>query len=388
LSKSAVLILGAFGTFGRRITRALSQTTSLPIIAAGRRVPASFGAQRAGVSALAIDANGLNGALLEQSNTAVLIDTVGPFQGRDRKLAEACITQGIHYIDLADGREFVESVKLLNAAALQNDALVISGASTLPALSSAVIRHLESAFSAIEEIEIGIAPGCSGPRGLATIRAVLGYVGRPIPIWQDSAIAQAHGWSDLTRHRYPPPVGVRRLSLIDVPDTSLLPAAYPTLKRLAVRAGYEVAVVHHALSFLGYLVRMGLIRDLPRHAPLLQRLAAWFDGLGSDNGAMHVQVRGGDADGRPQSCTWTLVAERGDGAQVPATAAVLLAKKLLHVAGYAPIAARGAVPATNLLNLAEFEREWRSLAIHTSLTSETSPAVAGSSLKAPAHRAP
>jgi hypothetical protein len=386
-AKSAVLILGAFGTFGRRITNALSQTTTLPLIAAGRRVPASFAGQRQGVSALAIDAHDLNGALLQDLDAAVLIDTVGPFQGRDRKLAETCIAQGIHYIDLADGREFVQGVGLLNAAALRRDVLVVSGASTLPALSSAVIKHLEGAFSAIEGIEIGVAPGYLGPRGIATIRAVLGYVGRPIPIWRACAMAQAHGWSETTRHRYPPPVGVRLLSLIDVPDTSLLPAAYPTLKGLGVRAGYEVAVVHRTLCFLGQLVRLGLIRDLPHHALRLQRLAAWFDRFGSDNGAMHVQVRGRDAHGRPQSRTWTLVAERGDGPQIPATAAVLLAKKLLQVAGYAPIAARGAVPAVNLVSLTEFEREWRALAIHTSLTTDCSPAVAGS-LKGLARRAP
>jgi hypothetical protein len=87
-------------------------------------------------------------------------------------------------------------------------------------------------------------------------------------------------------------------------------------------------------------------------------------------------------------CTWTLVAERGDGAQIPATAAVVLAKKLLRVGGYAPIAARGAVPAMNLLSLAEFERDWRSLAIHTSQSTQSSPAVAAGSLKAPVCRAP
>src|ERR1700737_4538267 len=103
MNRSVVLILGAFGTFGRRITHALSQTPGLPIIAAGRSVPAGFAGQRAGVSALAIDAHDLNAARLAELNPAVLIDTVGPFQGRDRTLARACAIQGIHYIDLADG---------------------------------------------------------------------------------------------------------------------------------------------------------------------------------------------------------------------------------------------------------------------------------------------
>jgi len=48
-----------------------------------------------------------------------------------------------------------------------------------------------------------------------------------------------------------------------------------------------------------------------------------------------------------------------------------LTKKLLNVPGFAPIALRGATPASNLLTLREFEGEWRSLAIRTSVTTES-----------------
>ncbi len=129
--------------------------------------------------------------------------------------------------------------------------------------------------------------------------------------------------------------------------------------------------MHHTLRLLGALVRIGLIRDLASHAQLMLRMAAWLDRFGSNNGAMHVQLRGRGKDGGLQSRTWTLVAENGDGPRIPSLAAILLTKKLLNVAGYAPIAARGAMPASNLLTLREFEREWRSLAIRTAVTSET-----------------
>jgi hypothetical protein len=364
----SVLILGAFGTFGRLITQALVESTDLSIIAAGRHLPAGRVEFRPGVRTLAIDSSALSAAVLRKLDPGVLIDTVGPFQTRDRKLAETCIGLGIHYLDLADGREFVQKVGALNAAALRRNVLIVSGASTVPALSSAVIEDLAAAFSAIEDIDIGIAPGYLGPRGLATIRSVLGYVGRSIPVWREATLGCAQGWGDTKRHRYPPPVGRRTLSLIDVPDTSLIPLRYPTVRQLAVRAGHEVPLVHHALRMAGVLVRIGLIRDPPRHARLLQRLAGCFEGLGSNNGAMHVRLRGRGHDGRLQSRTWTLVAENGDGPRIPTLAAVLLAKKLLDVAGYAPIASRGAMPASNLLTLQEFEREWRTLAIRTSVT--------------------
>jgi saccharopine dehydrogenase-like protein len=366
----SVLILGAYGAFGRRITDALARTTDLPIIAAGRRIPDAPGASDR-IYPIAIDAMALGVTQLQALNPRVLIDIAGPFQARDRRLAIVCIGSGIHYIDLADGREFVAGVGVLNASALQHDVLIVSGASTVPALSSAVIDRLAGDFSAIEEIEIGIAPGYLGPRGLATIRSILGYVGRPIPIWRNTRLESAHGWSSGTRHRYPPPAGVRDLSLVDVPDTALLPVRYANLQQLTVRAGIEVPLVHHLLSLLGVLVRHGLISDLARHAKLLHHLAAWFDGAGSDNGAMHVRLRGRDTNGCPSSRTWTLVAEHGDGPQIPATAAVLLAKKLLEVPGYAPLTRRGAMPAVGLLDLQEFEREWLSLAIRTSVTNET-----------------
>ena len=46
-------------------------------------------------------------AALQQRKPTVVISTVGPFQGQGYGAAEACIRQGIHYVDLADGRDFV-----------------------------------------------------------------------------------------------------------------------------------------------------------------------------------------------------------------------------------------------------------------------------------------
>src|SRR5258708_12483567 len=112
---------------------------------------------------LAIDSSSLSAAVLRELAPAVLIDTVGPFQARDRKLAELCIDLGIHYVDLADGREFVQNVVALNAAAVRHNVLVVSGASTVPALSSAVVEHLAAEFSDVEETTIGIPPPSSSP---------------------------------------------------------------------------------------------------------------------------------------------------------------------------------------------------------------------------------
>lgn len=319
-----------------------------------------------------MDATTVSAAELQALNLRIVIDTAGPFQERDRRLARLCIDLGIHYIDLADGRDFVNGVTSLDDAARRQGVLIASGASTVPAVSSAVIEYLAAGFAAVEAIEIGIAPGYRGPRGLATIGAILGYTGRPIPRWRRGRMEFTRGWSEGRCHRYPEPVGIRRLSAVDVPDVELIPRRYPGLQSLTVSAGLEVPVVHQMLSALGFLVHVGWVRDLQGKARTLQRLAALFDRFGTDCGAMHVRLRGRDGGGHSRVRTWTVIAQRGDGPQIPATAAVLLTKKLLQLPGYAPLPERGAMPAAGLLTLSEFEREWSGLAIRT-VISEADP---------------
>lgn len=365
----AVLILGATGAFGRRITAALAASTPLRILAASRHPAAAAGlagdCETGRIVPLALDVELLDERRLSALAPALVIDTVGPFQCRERTLARRCAALGIHYLDLADSGAYVAGVTELDALARARGVLISSGASTVPALSAAAIEALAQGLSCVEEIDIGIAPGYRGPRGLATIRSILSCVGRPIPQWDHGRRGVAYGWSGRIRRRYPDPVGVRDLSLVDVPDTYLLPARFPGLMRLSVRAGIEVTLVHRALGALGLLVRTGLLRDLPRYAAALQRLARTFERLGSDHGAMHVSVRGRDAGGTLRVRDWTVIAEHGAGPQIPATAAVLIAKKLLGLPGHAPLEARGARPAVGLLTLGEFEREWQGLAIRT-----------------------
>jgi hypothetical protein len=78
---------------------------------------------------------------------------------------------------------------------------------------------------------------------------------------------------------------------------------------------------------------------------------------------MHVRVVTRDATGRVTPRLATLVAQHGDGPQIPATPAALLVKKLLAIPGYAPISVRGAQPCVDLLTVPEILSELRDYAI-------------------------
>jgi hypothetical protein len=59
----------------------------------------------------------------------------------------------------------------------------------------------------------------------------------------------------------------------------------------------------------------------------------------------------------------SLVAEAGDGPEVPAAPAALVVKKLLGIPGYAPLEKRGAFPCIGILTRQEIMGELRNFAI-------------------------
>lgn len=370
MRRQTVVVLGGYGAFGSRIVRSLARHRELELVIAGRsRAAASqLAAELAGAThdapprAVAIDVADVGQwpALFDE-RPAVVVDTAGPFQGRDYALAQRCVEAGVHYIDIADGRRYVAGIAALDAAARARDVLVASGASTVPAITTALVTDLVEAGAAVVEIDVGISPGHRSPRGLATVRAILDSCGHAIPSL--SGRTHARGWGGLGRHRYPPPVGVRWLSNVDTPERALWRDRYPALARGSVRAGLEIGFLHVGLWLCALAVRAGLLRSLAPQAARFIRIADACDRFGSDTGAMHVRVATRDEDGRRSTRQATLVAERGDGPQIPATPAALLVKKLLSIPGYAPVTVRGARACVDLLTMPEILGELKGFGI-------------------------
>ncbi|MCS6763013.1 MAG: hypothetical protein MO853_02215 [Candidatus Protistobacter heckmanni] len=94
------------------------------------------------------------------------------------------IASGANYINLADGRDFVAGISRLDSLARERDVLVASGASSVPALSSAVVDRYLPSFSRLNTIRVGIGSGARSP-GTATLRSVFGYCGKPFQSLQD-----------------------------------------------------------------------------------------------------------------------------------------------------------------------------------------------------------
>ncbi|TCO42620.1 saccharopine dehydrogenase family protein [Dokdonella fugitiva] len=366
-----IVVLGGYGLFGARIVRALAGDDGLELVVAGRDAAKAGalaaeldrGGARATIEAMAldIDARGF-GERLAALAPALVVHTAGPFQHRDYAVARAALALGAHYVDLADGRDFVAGFAALDAEARAAGRRAISGASSVPGLSGAVVAALADRFGRLDAIETAISPGNRTPRGLATTRAILGYVGRAYPLLDRGHWRRAHGWQSLRRLRVPG-IGTRWLARCEVPDLCVLAQRYPSLRSCDFRAGLELRRMHFGLWLASWAVRCGVLRDFARHAPALLALSErWLDS-GSDTGLMQLELRGVDREDVPLHLRWRLVATHGDGPQVPATAAIVLARKLARD----ELAGAGAGPCLDLFTLDEFLAALDGYAITTTI---------------------
>jgi len=355
----SVLILGGYGNFGKRISGALAKA-GVPIIIAGRRKDKARALSREigreQVEIAGFDANANIDAELERLKPGVVVNTCGPFQNADYKIAQACIRHGVHYIDLADGRDFVTGIGGLDAQARRAGVTIISGASTVPGLSSAVLEHFQ--FAQIDLLKYGISPGQQAERGLATTSGILSYVGKPLKPFPGGPQTR-YGWQDIYRHTYPD-IGKRWMANCDIPDLDLLPARYG-ISRIQFSAGLELGILHLGLWGLSWLVRAGIPLNLPRFAQPLLSIANLFNRLGTADGGMHVRIEGKDHNGHPLTQTWAVIAWDGHGPHIPTVPAIVLAKKLVSDAKVRA----GAYPCVGLLSLEEYVLELKDFHVKT-----------------------
>jgi Saccharopine dehydrogenase NADP binding domain len=362
-----VLICGGYGTFGLRAAERLGRDPTLEISIAGRRLASAERAVaelqprvKAKLTALALDATAPDARVLRQLAPDVIYNASGPFQAQDYTLARAAIASGAHYVDLADGTAFVANIGTLDAAAKAAGVLVVSGASTVPGLSSAVVDRFQGEFKTLEAITYGIVPANGFEPGLATTESILSYVGRPFATLRDGRTVRQYGWQGLWTHRFPD-LGVRRFAACDIPDLVLFPARYPSLRTLRFGAGLEVPVMHYGLWGLSWLVRLKIMPAPERLARTLLRLKTVFKAFGTDAGGMFMVLEGRDHSNQAKRIVWHVVARKNQGPYIPQVAATLITRKLL--AG--TLQQRGAMACLGMMTLAEFTTETADLAITT-----------------------
>jgi hypothetical protein len=375
-----ILIVGGYGTFGGRLVDLLAGDKGLHIYVAGRNIGQAQNfikarAAAATLEALAFDRNG-DGEALHDLKPDLVVDASGPFQvyGDDPyRLVRNCIEAKCNYIDLADGAEFVEGISRFDAEAKVAGVYVLSGMSSFPVLTAAVVRMLD--VKNIETITAGIAPSPYAGVGMNVIRAIASYSGKPVEVLQDGAWVKRAGFWDSRRMvvdvsgEVPlPPI---RFALTEVPDLKILAWDRPEAKSIWMGAGPTPALLHRLLWLAAGLVKIGVLRSLLPLAPLMNwvvNTVRW----GEHRGGMIIEVTGQGGERR----SWHLLAEGNAGPLIPSMAAEAVVRRVLagrvpaagsrsghqdlELADYAPLLARHGIK-TGVRELVDGETNYQTV---------------------------
>lgn len=364
-----VMLIGATGTFGRRLARALAGIGGLDLIVTSRSLARSqtlkeaLGAHTAAGTELRAERfeHGPDSATrFAALRPWLVIDASGPFQTASYAGARAAIEAGAHWIDLADDAGYILGfAPALDALARARGVTAMTGASSTPALSFAVVQHATAEWRRIESVDIAIYPAGGGDVGRAVIEAVLSYAGRPVAAWRSGALETRIGWASVERVSVPG-LGQRLRSPVATADYALLPAAFGAAN-VSFHAGLESRLEHRGLALLARMRARGLIRDTAPLAGLLHTARALTRPFCGSRGAMTVEIRGVDGSGKDARVHWWLLAREGDGPTVPVLPALALTKKLLSQS-----VEPQASCAVGTLRLADIEAEMTRYALTTS----------------------
>lgn len=350
-SLATVLLVGATGAFGERLAEGLVRANIGVIGVARDKARLDALAQRLGplFKAHAMDRTGLTAETLGslREHTAGLFavaDASGPFQSSDYALPRAAIGAGLHYVDLADARDFVRDIRALNDDAAKANVAVLAGASSTPAISHAVLDTLVADARTVTSVDVSIVPGNRAPRGLSVVRAILSTLGQPVRVFRNGEWRQDRGWG-LGKTIDLPGLGRRNVALCETPDLDLLVERYRPTTHAIFHAGLELGILHDGVRALGLLVRAGLLQSLAPFARPLRWCADLFKPFGSDRGGMQVDALVIDASGTRKRKQWTLIAEAGDGPYIPTLPALAALKMLARN----ELTWRGAAPCVGLI---------------------------------------
>ena len=342
----------------------LIRTTEFDVVIAGRdlaRAEAKAASCGPRARAMRLDTATVTAPALRATGAFVVADAAGPFQGADYRLARVAIAAGLHYVDLADARDFVAGFGVLDAAARAAGVVALTGASSTPALSHAVLDRLTQGWRRVDTVEIAISPGNrNSPRGLSVLRAILSYAGQPVRVFASGGWTERPGWGRPFR-RAMPGLGRRWLSLCETPDLDLIPVRFAPTEAAVFRAGLELSAMHLGLCAAGWLVQKRVLRSLVPFARPFRWLAERLKGFGSDRGGMTVEAAGIGAAGGPVRAVWSLVAEGGDGPAIPTLPALATIRALAD----GRIGEAGARPCVGVLDLDWIEREFAPYRIAT-----------------------
>ena len=214
---SRIIVAGGTGFFGAALVGLLKSDGIQPVQAA-RHGPVDL--------RLDVEDSDMLRSVLRPGD--LVLDAVGPFQGRSTALVEAAIEIGADLIDLSDSLDYIEKLYRLEPAIEASGIRVLTACSSISVASAALIRL--SRVESPARVRGFLVPAARHVARPGTGNSLLNSVGRSIRIRQAGRLVAKPGWQESVEVELPPPLGRVRGYLFESADALTLSRVWPGLR--------------------------------------------------------------------------------------------------------------------------------------------------------------
>lgn len=337
-----VLVVGGTGGFGLQICRNLIEDGHA-VTAAGRNADKGRDAERVlpGLGFLRLDRDCVLAADLEGYD--IVVDAAGPFHNQPARLALTCIVAGKHYVDISDAREFCGRMVDLDSEARRSGVTIVTGASSTPALSDAVVRELAADMEDPISVDIAISASNRAAFGRSVLLSMLSAAGRPFTRSDGTGGFSMTNPRRLLIERDGETIIDRTVLEVETPDQDHLSHA----PHVRFHAGGEMRLHNLAMQAIALMVKRDYVPDGTVFLGLANLARSLTGRRGSGLSAMEVSITG-KREEQGIRRRWTLVARNDMGPLIPALVVPLVVKRISE--GKLPT---GAMAATGILGSEE-----------------------------------
>ena len=320
-----VVVFGGSGVFGKRVVREILRLCDAPVTVVardrGRAEKTLAGLDLGRIALRPGDASYREFVRESIRGARAAVCCIGPFSRLDTTILDACIAERVHYVDIAENREYVGRVFALGDRIKEAGIVALTGHSSLPGTSSLLAKVASQGMPQVDEVVVGLFLGNKNERGRGGIGALLHSLGEEFMGWEDGRDVPLVGWHMSRLFSFPEPVGERELFISNIADYEQLPRLLGA-RTARFFVGFESRVMNRLIHLAGRLKRIGLVPSGPRTASALVRFGGIFALTGYDGGAIQVSVLGKDSAEKQVRRTVTVMADR-EGQRIPAMPAAL-----------------------------------------------------------------
>ncbi|MEH3131179.1 MAG: saccharopine dehydrogenase NADP-binding domain-containing protein [Mycolicibacterium neoaurum] len=309
-----ILIAGGYGVVGGHLAELLAPRYPGRLVITGRdrdRAATAAAALANGCLADHLDAADAESvqAVIRSHRPTLVISCAGR---TEPALAHACLTGGVHYIDVSADAPGITAVEQFHTLAVQSAATAVLSVGVAPGLTNLLALEVVSGLDHVERLDVGVQLSIGDTHGAAAIDWTLANMGAPFPVASDrrkGAVPYERPFAAQHRLDFGGPARVRAGGF-NFPEQRTLAR---TLNVPDVRSWLALRprIVHAVAAFT---VRTGLARALSSPAVRAVLASAMGEPIphGGDSFAVCAEASG-TRDGQPQRISMWF-AGRGEAA--------------------------------------------------------------------------